>query len=197
MGTLHWPETWGGHILLAGLLAGVCVCVDLENFGPRNADAFESKHEVKIKPVNLTDWLSIKVEGTVLNLNSAKGDTLTPNGFKMLELVQVEKGAVSDTRVTLGVWEDWVRLTYRQAVSSYITPGTDLGYFRQSGLGFENGATSQRIETAVWKTDSMRLSAIRRLCPGRGVFHGSRECHQATRPILETQQHDHKVWRHC
>jgi hypothetical protein len=145
------------NLLLAGLLAGVCVCVDLENAGPRNADAFESKHEVKIKPVNLTDWLSIKVDGTVLNLNSERGDALTPNGFKMLEPVQ-EKGAVSDTRVTLGVWEDWVRLTYRQAVSSYITPGTDLGYLRQSGLGFENGATSQRIETAVWKTESMRLS---------------------------------------
>ena len=63
----------GGHILLAGLLAGVCVCVDLENFGPRNADAFQSKHEVKIKPVNLTDWLSIKVDGIVLNQNSASG----------------------------------------------------------------------------------------------------------------------------
>jgi hypothetical protein len=90
------------NLLLAGLLAGVCVCVDLENAGPRNADAFESKHEVKIKPVNLTDWLSIKVDGTVLNLNSERGDALTPNGFKMLEPVQ-EKGAVSDTRVTLGV----------------------------------------------------------------------------------------------
>ena len=72
------------------------VCV--ENVCPRNADAFRVQEEVKIKPVNLTDWLSIKVDGTVLNLNSARGDTLTPNGFKMFEPVQ-EKGAVSDTRV--------------------------------------------------------------------------------------------------
>jgi hypothetical protein len=155
---LHWPQTWAGRILHAGLSAGVLVCVD--HAGPRNAGAFEVKQEIKIKPVSVTDWFSIKVDGNLLNLNSTSFDTLTAYGLKTFEPVQMEKGAVMDARVTLGVWDDWVRLTSRQATSSYITPGTDLGYFRQTGLGFENAATSQRIETAVWKADSMRLSVF-------------------------------------
>ena len=164
------PEKWGGRILLAGLAAGVFVCVDLENAGPRNADSFESQFEVKTTQdqsketisfkgqVLNAGWLSIKVDGSVLDLNPTRADALTADGFKMLEPVQMEKSAVTDTRVTLGVWDDWVRWTSRQAVSNYITPGTDPGYLRQTGVGFDNGATSQRIETGILKTDSMRLS---------------------------------------
>jgi hypothetical protein len=164
------PEKWGGRILLAGLAAGVFVCVDLENAGPRNADSFESQFEVKTKQdqsketisfkgqVLNAGWLSIKVDGSVLDLNPTRADALTADGFKMFEPVQMEKSAVTDTRVTLGVWDDWVRWTSRQAVSNYITPGTDPGYLRQTGVGFDNSATSQRIETGILKTDSMRLS---------------------------------------
>jgi hypothetical protein len=53
-----------------------------------------------------------------------------------------------------------VRLTSRQAVSSYIAPGTDLANLIQTGtgVGFDNGATSQHIETRIWQTDSMKVS---------------------------------------
>jgi hypothetical protein len=166
------PENWGGRILLAGVAAGVFVCIDLENAGPRNADAFESQVDIKIKPtgssrettsfkgqVGVPDWLSIKFDSSVLDLNPARLDPFTSYGFKPLDPMPKEMGAVTDTRITLGVWDDWVRLTSRQAVSSYIKPiGTGLGYLGQTGLGFENGATSQRIETRIWKTDSMKLS---------------------------------------
>jgi hypothetical protein len=160
----------GGRILLAGVAAGIFVCIDLERVGPRNADAFEIQSEVKSKQdqsketisfkgqVRNTGWLSIKFDGSVLDLNPMRTDARTGDGFKMLEPVQAEKSTVTDTRVTLGVWDDWVRLTSRQAVSSYFKPGTDLGYLRQTGVGFENGATSERIETSILKTDWMRLS---------------------------------------
>ena len=164
------PETWGGRILLAGVAAGVFVCIDLENAGPRNADAFEAQSEVKTKQdqsketisfksqIRDAGWLSIKFDGSVVDLNPTRADAFTAYGFKMFEPVQVEKSSVTDTRVTLGVWDDRVRLTSRQAVSSYFKPGTDLGYLRQTGVGFDNGATSQRIETSILKTDLMRLS---------------------------------------
>ncbi len=170
---LNRPEKWGGRILLAGVAAGVVVCIDLENAGPRNANAFESDLEIKTKPTgsrettsvkgqvrDVPGWLSIKIDGSLLNLNPARVDPFTSYGFKPLEPVQTEKGAVTDTRVTLGVWDDWVRLTSRQAVSSYIAPGTDLANLIQTGtgVGLDNGATSQHIETRIWQTDSMRLS---------------------------------------
>jgi len=166
------PGKWGARILLIGVAAGVFVSLDLENGGFRNADAFESQLEIKTKPgssrettsfkgkVLGTDWLNIKVDGSMLYLNPERIDPFTSYGFKTVEPVQREKGAVTDTRVTLGVWDDWVRFTSRQAVSSYIVPGTDLANLRQTetGVGVDNGATSQHIETSIWKTDSMRLS---------------------------------------
>jgi hypothetical protein len=167
------PETLGGRILLAGLAAGIFVCIDLENAGPRNADAFESEFDIKTKSsahssettsvkgqVRDSGWFSIKFDGSVLDLNPIRTDALTAYGFKMLEPIQMEKSTVTDTRITLGVWDDWVRWTSRQAVSNYIKPGTDLGYFRQTEVGFDNSATSQRIETGIFKTDSMKLSVF-------------------------------------
>ena len=153
------------------MLAGAAVffvCIDLA--GLRNADAFEVQSEVKTKQdqsketisfkgqVRNTGWLSIQFDGSVLDLNPTRTDARTGDGFKMLEPVEAEKSTVADTRVTLGVWDDWVRLTSRKAFSSYFKPGTDLGYLRQTGVGFENGATSERIETSILKTDWMRLS---------------------------------------
>src|SRR5262249_41555074 len=129
---MNQPETLGGRILLAGAAAGVLICIDLENAGPRNAEAFESQVEVKTKSgqsnetisvkgqVRDSGWFSIKFDGSVLDLNPTRVDALTAYGFKMPEPFQMEKSTVTDTRVTLGVWDDWVHWTSRQAVSNYI-----------------------------------------------------------------------------
>jgi hypothetical protein len=110
-------------------------------------------------------WLSVKLEGGVWDLNPAGMGSLTSpdwiksDPFRMdLNEVPVVKSTLADTRVTVGLWDDWVRWTSRQAVSNYITPGTDPGYLVRPGLGFDDVATSQHLDTTVWKTDSMRLS---------------------------------------
>ena len=163
---MNRPETLGRRILLAGVAAGAFLCIDLKTAGPRNADALEVQSEVKTKQDQSKDaiifkgqlrnagWLSIKFDGSVLDMNPTRSDAFTAYGFQMLE--PVEKTTVSDTRVNVGVLDDWVRFTSRQAVSNYFKPGTDLGYLRQSE--FDNRATSQRIETSILKTDWMRLS---------------------------------------
>ena len=169
---MYRPKTWGGRIsLLAGVAVGVFVCIDLENVGPRNADAFEAQSEVKTKQdqsketiffkgqIRDAGWLSIKFDGSVMDLYPTRADALTAYGLKPFESAP-EKTALTDTRVTLGAFDDWVRLTSRQAVSSYFNPGTDLGYLRQTGAGFDNGAMSQRIETSILKTGWMRLSVF-------------------------------------
>ena len=83
---MNRPETWGGRILLAGVAAGVFVCIDLENAGPRNADAFETQSEVKTKQdqsketiffkgqIRDAGWLSIKFDGSVVDLNPTRAD---------------------------------------------------------------------------------------------------------------------------
>jgi hypothetical protein len=155
------------------MAAGVFVCIDLQNAGPRNVDAFESEFDIKTKSsgqssatisvngqVRDTGWFSIKLDGSVLDLNPTRVDALTAYGFKMPEPVQMEKSTVTETRVTLGMWDDWVRWTSRQAVSNYIKPGADHGYLGQTEVGFNNGATSQHIETGIFQTDSMKLSVF-------------------------------------
>jgi hypothetical protein len=166
------PQTLGGRILLAGVMAGVFGCIDLENAGPQNAEAFESQVDVKTQSgqssetvsvkgqVRDSGWFSIKFDGSMLDLNPMRVDALTAYGFNMLEPVQMEKSTLTETRVTLGVWDDWVRWTSRQAFSNYIKPGTDLGYLRQTGGRIDNTATSQRIETGIFKTDSIKLSVF-------------------------------------
>jgi len=99
--------------------AGAFVCVDLENAGPRKADAFESELEIKTKPTgsrettsvkgqvrDVPGWLNIKFDGSLLDLNPAHVDAFTSYGFKTLEPVPKEKGAVTDSRVTLGVGDE-------------------------------------------------------------------------------------------
>jgi hypothetical protein len=160
--------TWGGRILLAGLGAGLFVCTDLEYVGPRNANAFDAQFDVKTTLEQSRDtisfngkfrdsgWFSIKADGRVLDLNPTRTDALTSYGFTLSEPVQVEKTTVTDSRVTLGIWDDWVRWTSRQAVSNYIKPGTESAY--RAGAELDSGATSQRLETAIFKNDWMRLS---------------------------------------
>jgi hypothetical protein len=165
---MNRQRTWSRRILLAGGAASVFVCTDLEHAGSRNANAFDAQFDVKTTSEQSRDtisfkgnfrdsgWFSIKADGKVLDLNPTRTDALTSYGFTVSEPAQVEKTTVTDTRVTLGLWDDWVRLTSRQAVSNYIKPGTDLGY--GAGVGFDSGATSQRLESAIFKTDWMRLS---------------------------------------
>jgi hypothetical protein len=162
-------ETWGGRVLLAGVAAGVFVCIDLENAGARKATAFEGpQFEVKTKTIGSGETtslngkvrysdLSIKVDTSVVDLNPQRVNAIT-SYFAALEPIPIEKSAVTDTRVTLGLWDDSVRWTSRQAFSNYIKPGTDLGYLSQTGVGLDRGATSQRIETSILKIEAMRLS---------------------------------------
>lgn len=163
-------KTSSGRILLVSVAASVFACIDLENTGSRNADAFESQFNVNLKSGQSRDsisfkgmfrdpgWFSIKADGSVLDMNPMRADALTSYGFTVAEPAQMEKSTVTDTRITLGVLDDWVRWTSRQAVSNYIKPGTDLAFLRQAGLGFDSGATSQRLESSIFKTDSIRLS---------------------------------------
>jgi hypothetical protein len=153
-------ETWGGRILIAGAAIGVFVCIDLENAGCRNANAFELQFENKTKTGTESDkisfngkadasgWLSVKVDGRMFDLD--------PGAYG--QPAQVGRTALTDTRVTLGVWDDWVRWTSREAFSNYVTPGAAFGNLTRTGVGFNDAATSQRIESAIWKTDAMRLS---------------------------------------
>ena len=55
----------------------------------------------------------------------------------------MEKSTVTDTRITLGVWDDRVRWTSRQAVSNYIKPGTDLEYL-QTGRSWDSTVARPR-----------------------------------------------------
>jgi hypothetical protein len=167
------PSKWGR--LLTGVAAGAFVLTDLENFGSRNANAFEwSQLEIKTKTsgssrettsfkgqVSSSDWLNIRLDGTSLDLNRTLMDPFASYGFiNSPEHVQKEKGTVTDSRVTLSFWDDWVRFISRQAVSSYIPLGADLANIRQTdaGVGLDNGATSQHIESNIWKTGSTRLA---------------------------------------
>jgi hypothetical protein len=160
--------TWSARILLAGVAAGVLVCTDFGLAGSRKANAIDAQFDVKTQTEQSREtisfigkfrdsgWLSIKADGKVLDLNPTRTDTLTSYGFTLSEPAQSEKTTVTDSRVTLGIWDDWVRWTSRQAISNYVKPGTDLGY--RAGAGFDSGATSQRLETAIFKNDWMRLS---------------------------------------
>ncbi len=94
----------------------------------------------------------------------ASPDWINSDPFRMnLNDVPVVKSTLADTGFTLGMWDDWVRWTSRQAVSNYITPGTpdaNLGYLVRPGFGLDDVASSQHIDTAIWKTNSMRLSVF-------------------------------------
>jgi hypothetical protein len=88
-------------------------------------------------------------------------DWVKSDPFRMdLNEVPLVKSTLADTRVTVGLWDDWVRWTSRQAVSNYVTPGTGPGYLVRPGFGPDDVATSQHIDAGIWKTDSMRLSVF-------------------------------------
>jgi hypothetical protein len=165
------PKTRGGCILLASVAASVFVCIDLENAAGPIAYAFEQPElEVKKKSAGQSSEIisfdgkarysdfSFKVDTSVVDLSPRHAYAISSYGFATLEPGQIEKSAVTETRVTLGAWDDWVRWTSRQAISNYIKPGTDLGYLRHMGAELDNGAISQRIETSILKIDAMRVS---------------------------------------
>jgi len=163
------------------LAAGFFVCFDLENRGPVNANAFElqfdprtdslsEKHAVKSQVGDPDGWLNLKIDGTVWDM-AAPGvaRSYDPQMFNSASLMaepapldwnqlSTEKSTVADTRATLGVLDNRVRFTYRQAVSTYIIPGTNTANIIQPGLGFDNTASSERIDATVWKTGATALS---------------------------------------
>jgi len=149
------------RILLAGIVARIFLFS-----GSQTTYALEVESESKVKEglsrevisfdgqIRDSGWLNVKFDGSVLDLNPARADALTSYGFKIP--VQTEKSGATNTRITVGVWDNWVRFTSRQGFSNYIAPGADI--IRQTGSGFDNFATSQRLETTIWKTDSTRLA---------------------------------------
>jgi len=165
-------EKLRGHSLFAGIFTSMFICMGLGNAGFRSAAAFESQVDVKAKSEQSRDtisfkghfrdpgWLSIKADGSVLDLNPMRADALAWYGFKLTEPAPLEKQTVTDSRISLGVWDDRVRWSSRQAVSNYFKPGTDLEYLRRAGVGFDSGATSQRLEATVFRTDSIRVSLL-------------------------------------
>jgi hypothetical protein len=102
-------------------------------------------------------WLSLKFEGNLWDIN-ALGAPVRDSAQIELDQFPIAKSAVSDSRATLGMWDDWVRWTSRQAVSNYILPNADLGYLTRSGFGFDNAATSQHLDASIWKAGSLRVS---------------------------------------
>jgi hypothetical protein len=168
-------QTRVGRILSAGVAVGLFACIDLGNIGPRNAGAFELQVESNTKqdPSSLTTalkgqardpvgWLSVKLDGEVWDINPASA--LTSYGMMVQPVpsepnqVPIATSTLTDTRVTLGMWDDWVRWTSRQGVSNYITPGTGPGYLMGTGVPLDNVATSQHVDTNIWKTGSTTLS---------------------------------------
>ena len=165
---------WWESTLIAGVVAGGLACGDLPNAGPRSAAAFEVQVESKTSPSSektsfkgkagdSTGWFSLKFESTLWDINPLGAPASNCSMF--LEIVQIGsdqlpigKSAVSDSRATLGLWDDWVHWTSRQAVSNYIAPNSGLGYLTQTGFGFDNAATSQHLDSSIWKSGSMRVS---------------------------------------
>jgi hypothetical protein len=169
-----------GRVSLTSVAVGFVICSDFQNGGPRGAEAFEAQLKTETKQDQSSTkssfkgqaqdsmaWLKVKLEGGVWDLNPAgmgwltSYDWMKSDPFRMnLNEVPIVKSTLADTRVTLGLWDDWVRWTSRQAVSNYITPGTQPGYLVRPGFQLDDVATSQHIDASVWKTDSMRLSVF-------------------------------------
>jgi hypothetical protein len=180
--------------LFAGLTAAFIFCSELQNGGPRSADAFELQLETKTKQDSSSGktsfkgqirdslaWLTVKLEGGVWDINppgmaalpSTDRNTSDPFGLD-LNKVLVAKSALADTRFTLGFGDDWVRWTSRQAVSNYITPLNNVAYLVRPGFGSDNIATSQHLDAAIWKTNTMRLSVFAEYNRVGGYFEAPR-----------------------
>jgi hypothetical protein len=176
LAVLNHLQTPARRILLAGGVAALSVC----GAGPQSAYAFELQLETKTGQDQSSEktsfkgqahdsigWLSVKLEGGVWDMDPsglgalASPDWINSDPFRVnLNDVPPVKSTLADTRVTLGMWDDWVRWTSRQAVSNYVTPGPDVGYLVRPGFGLDDAATSQHIDAGIWKTGSMRLSVF-------------------------------------
>ena len=172
------PRTAGARILLA-TAAGFFVCIDLQNAGPRIANAFDLKVENKQEDSSSkkttfkgqardsVGWLDVKLDATLWDVNPSGMAALTSYDLMTSKPVQMNLNqapivttTLADTRATVGMWDDWVRWTSRQAVSNYIQPGTGPLYLARSGFGADDVATSQHIDAGIWKTGSMKLSVF-------------------------------------
>ena len=170
----NYQSPWGRSIFVAGVAITILVCDDLKNTGPRSAAAFELQIEDKASPSSektsfkakvrdSAGWLSLKFDGTLWDINSFGAPALDRS--MLLDSVQIgpnqlpiAKNALTESRATLGMWDDWVRWTSRQALSDYIAPNADLGSVTRAGFGLDNAATSQHLDASVWKAGSMRVS---------------------------------------
>jgi hypothetical protein len=144
---------------------------DPKNAAPRSAEAFDLKIESAPSAASSSDktslkgeardsagWLSFKVDGTLWDIDALGGSKLLEPAQTEPNQLAVGKSALTDSRATLGMWDDWVRLTSRVAVSNYLAPNADLGYLTRSGLGIDNSATSQHLDASIFKTGSLRVS---------------------------------------
>jgi hypothetical protein len=160
--------------------AGVLVCIDLGSVGPQNANAselqfdgktgsFSDKNSFKSQVGDPAGWLTVKLDGTVWDMHVlSAAPSYDPLMFKSVSLMaepaplewnHIPAEQLADIRATVGMWDDRVRWTSRQAVSSYITtpgtsPGTNTAYLMRS---FDNAASSQRLDTTIWKAGSTWL----------------------------------------
>jgi hypothetical protein len=168
-------QVWSGRFLAAVGATGFVVCVvshsanafELQLKTETKQDQNSEKSSFKGQAQDFAGWLSVKLEGGAWDMDPsglgalASPERMTSDSFGLgLNEVPIAKSTLADTRVTLGMWDDWVRWTSRQAVSNYITPGTDVGYLVRPGFGLDDAATSQHIDAGIWKTGSMRLSVF-------------------------------------
>jgi hypothetical protein len=165
-----------GELLAAMIAANVFFCIGLENSGPRTANAFEllqfdsktglvaDKNSFKSQVGD--GWLTLKIDGTVWNMDAPGAapsyDQQLFNSASLLaepaplQWNQLPAPALADTRATVSLWDDRVRWTSRQAASSYMPiPSINTAQLTQS---FDNTATSQRLDTTIWKAGSTSLS---------------------------------------
>ena len=165
-----------GRFLAAILAAGVLVCIvsqsaeafELQLESQTKQDQNSEKTSFKGEAHDFVGWLSVKLEGGAWDIDTsglgalASPDWMNSDPFRMgLNEVPIIRNTLADTRLTVGMWDDWVRWTSRQAVSNYITtPSANFGYLVRPGFGLDDAATSQHVDAAVWKTNSMRLSVF-------------------------------------
>lgn len=176
--SVHLAEASGKCLFAATLAAGIFVYIDLGNFGSLTANAFEflqfdgksgsfsDKNSFKGQFGDPEGWLTFDLDSTSWNMDApGMAYSYDPQPFNSLwvmadpaqaEWNQLSAERLADTRATVGMWDDRLRWTFRQAVSSYITiPNTNPAYLTRS---FDNAATSQRLDTTIWKRGSTHLS---------------------------------------
>jgi hypothetical protein len=182
-GIVNQSQTLGGCVLRVCLAAGFFVCIDFQDASLRSAHAFDVQLKTETKQDSESDkttfkggahdsvgLLGLKFGGTIWDMNPSgmaplvSYDLMSSKPVPMdLNDAPILKSTLADTHVTLGVWDDWVVWTSRQAVSNYVKPTNNLKYLIQPGFAFDDVATSQHIDASVWKTASMGLSLFCRI----------------------------------